>query len=94
MENKCCRDFPFGFWEALAKLPPFRCLKAPVGSIEELYEKYYNDLEAGSYAYVMKENTFYAWDTESEIWRPVGENGTLKCNNTDLLMEMSTTVVF
>lgn len=47
--------------EALMKLPAFRYMKAPVDTVAQLYEKYPDGNERGTFAFVFNEGTFYAY---------------------------------
>lgn len=61
-QNKNIGDTMSGIaWDTLMKLPAFRYMKAPVNTEAELYEKYPDGNEAGSFSYVKNENTFYIY---------------------------------
>ena len=52
-----------------------RYLKAPAGSVSELYERYPSGAERGAFALVLGDNMFYAYHVDGEYrgqWRPVG----------------------
>lgn len=61
---------PNDVWRFLQRIPALRYLKEPVDYVQDLYEKYRNGAERGSFAYVISKNTFYSWNIEKKIWEP------------------------
>jgi len=68
----CEEKNKFPFWDFVKKFPALRYLKAPVFSVHQLYEKYYDGLEAGCYSFVISKFAFYGWDFQTKEWRPIG----------------------
>ncbi len=59
----------------MMEIPALRYAKAPAGSVSELYERYPNGVEGGSFAFVHDANAFYVYHTCGEYrgqWRPIG----------------------
>lgn len=84
-------SFPPAFWEALKKLPAFRYLKAPVDNVAQLYEKYFDGNEKGTFAFVYNENTFYTYHPRGwhrGEWKPIsGGMSSFFDIDKDLLLE-------
>jgi hypothetical protein len=59
-------------WATLKKIPAMRYLKEPAGSVSELYARYPDGVERGSFALVLDENCFYRYNQETGTWEDVG----------------------
>jgi len=72
-----CKDQnqPSAFWEFVKKFPALRYMKPPVFDVYQLYERYFNGLEAGCFAFVIKKFAFYGWNNEIKQWLPIGKSG-------------------
>ena len=60
------------FWRFFKKFPVLRYMKFPAFKVEELYERYYDGLESGAFAFVISEFIFYGWHFESKTWKRIG----------------------
>lgn len=56
----------------LKKISAIRYLKEPVFTASQLYEKYPDGNEAGTFAFVISELAFYGWNNESKAWQKIG----------------------
>lgn len=77
-------NIPAELWHFLGTIPGIRYMKEPVDTVQDLYDKYKNKAERGSFAYVIDKNTFYAWDFDNKKWIPID-------NAFSLLFEMNLT---
>jgi len=68
----CKEENTFPFWGFVKKFPALRYMKAPVFRVCQLYEKYYDGLEAGSFAFVIEKFAFYGWDFRVKEWKRIG----------------------
>ncbi|MCL2650315.1 MAG: hypothetical protein FWD60_04710 [Candidatus Azobacteroides sp.] len=49
-------------------------MKPHVREVQQLYERYVDGLEDGSFAFVINEFTFYGWSFVTKKWNPIGKN--------------------
>jgi hypothetical protein len=74
-----------GEWEVLKNLPAFRYLKEPVDNVSQLYERYPDGVERGTFAFVVNQNCFYAFDIISRAWAIVGTTFPVLTEPTDTI---------
>lgn len=55
----------------LSDYPLLKYLKEPVLALTELYTKYPTGGEFGWFVWVNDKRTFYFWDIDEEIWKPI-----------------------
>jgi len=65
-------NIPSWLWNLIKKFPALRYLKAPVFTVQQLYERYLDGLEAGAFAFVIKKFCFYGWDFKTKEWKKIG----------------------
>ena len=66
--------------EMLSKFPMFQYMKAPAGSIAELWRRYPAGGEYGWYAMVYDLKTIVYWDPEERKWQPISSAPTADTN--------------
>jgi len=63
---------PTALWSLIKKIPAIRYMKAPVFNVHQLYERYVDGLEFGSFAFVIRKFCFYGWDFKTKEWKKIG----------------------